>query len=235
MQGGDLVPDGGEHPLHLVELSLRDHGLRQGRAEHPKLRRLRGEIPQVDPGGEGVDRRFRQLALHQRPVPLCDVPPGAQQAVVQLPVARQDQQPRRILVQPAHRHAPDAPVHRRQQVHHRGLLRVARGGQEPPGLVHHHMAHDPPVDLLPVQGRAVFLRLKRKGGIPDDPPVHRGLSAADPFPDLTAAAEGQRRQPTVQPHFHRISSSGSLGPLMRARFPAESPLFQSVHIRRGNE
>ena len=185
-----------------MKLSLRNNRLCKGWSEQFQFCRLRGEIPEVKAGGKGCNLLFAHLPLDQCPVSFRHMPPGAQQPMVQFPVAGQQQETRRILIQPAHRHASDAPVYRRQQVHYGGLLCIPRGGQQSSGFIHHHVTHDPPVNVLPVQAEPVFLRFKRKGGIPNDPPVHRGFSATDPFLDLAAAAEGQSRQPPIQPHLH---------------------------------
>ena len=202
MQRRDRRAAAAKHPLDLVVPALlqRDDAgvlrkdLEPGRPAHPILQR--------NALGKAGHHFFGQRKIHRDPVPLGDVPFRRENLVRQRPVVGQDHQTGRILIQPACREQPLAPVLRRHQLQHRFIPGIPRGGNVAPGLMQHQGQRFLHRDRQPVHSNR-FLPADLALRALFHAAFHRHPARGDKFPHLPAGEHPLRRQQLVQP-FHGI-------------------------------
>ena len=181
MQGRDLMPARRKHAHDLMILALAH--LYSGpafafvRAQNGKPGGQGGKIAQGHARGKGRRIRLVQPPSHVGHVALPHVPAGSQQRMGQRAVVGEQQQPGRILVQPAHgQHAPPQ-KRRRNQVHHRLRTPVACGGEHAGGLMKHIVLQGAIAHGLAREGHLVAL-LHLGGRVAHDHPVDLGQPVA---------------------------------------------------------
>ena len=109
--------------------------------------------------------------------------PGGEQTVGQGAVVGEQQQALGVLVQPPRGKEPHPAQMLRQQLQHRGLPGILRGGHQAGGLVEHQVHLLLPADALPVHredGGGIRLVLRCAGSHP----VHRHPARPDQLPGL---------------------------------------------------
>ena len=199
-----MLPPCGEHALNLMILALGHADIGRVAAVAPELRGARVElavrIADVNSRLERGDIFIGQFAVKPGIIDLADLVPGRNNAVRELAVGGDDQQPLGVLIQPAGGHRAHGRVHRREQIHHGLLLFIPRGGQHAGRLVEHHMAHGliakPPAVQPNVALRSVHLHAR----VPRARAVHRHAPCAHHRLDFAPRALAEQRKQLVQPH-----------------------------------
>ena len=163
-----MVADGLAHAAHLALAALveddLDHAL-PGRRAQDAHASGRGAAPvQLDAGGERGRRLGAQLSHHGRLVGLLDAVTRVHQPRGQLSVVREQEQARRVRVEPAH--GEEATIGADQVDHGSPSVRVAHGRDDVGRLVQQHVGVRLGCDGTPVErdARAFGDALSRRRG-----------------------------------------------------------------------
>ena len=186
-----------------MELALADNGFSQAavilRFKNIERCRQRAEVIQLNALFKALHNALREPARHAGQVALVHLLLRGEQAVGRLTVCGEQQQAFRILVKTAYRHAFQAPVHRRQQIHHCGLPGIPCRGENARGLVHHQVTLRPGVKRLPVHRDDLLLGYLCVTGKSGD-----SARADAPRPDhllyLRSAPQPQRGEQLIKPY-----------------------------------
>ena len=172
--------------------------------------KLAVRIADMQPRCKRLGVALVQFSIHTGKIDFGNILFRRNDPVCKLTVGRDDEQPLRILIQPARRHAAHRRIHRRQQVHHRRLFFVPRSGQHTLRFVHHHMTHSLIIEPAPAERHHAVFRINLRACIALHAAVHSHAPRADHIADLRTRPLSKQRKQLVQAHCslasHAVSS-----------------------------